>query len=174
MDSPASAGFFHSFDSMIRPILSTMKILLARHGDAESSSTNPERPLSDLGRRQIESIADQLRSRGERVDEVLHSDLLRAKETAEMLAAVVAPSSVPKNQPGLNPNDDPIPLAVEIADRGCASLLVGHLPFMHLLSGFLVSGRLERGGIEFLPGTVACFERSGERWKLAWRMDPEI
>lgn len=151
-----------------------MKILLARHGDAVSSSTNPERPLSDLGRKQIENVADQLRSRGERVDEVLHSDHLRSKETAEMLAAVVAPGSVPRHQPGLNPNDDPIGLAIEIGDSGRTSLLVGHLPFMHLLSGYLVSGRLEQGGIEFFPGTVACFERSGEGWKLAWRVDPEI
>ena len=151
-----------------------MRILLARHGDAVSSSTYSERPLSELGRRQMESVAAQLRQRGVQVDEVLHSDLLRAKESATILAATVCPSHVPLIQPGLRPNDDPIPLAIEVIDRGRTSLLVGHLPFMHLLSGYLVSGKLERGGIEFLTGTIACFEQNGSRWPLVWRVDPEV
>ena len=122
----------------------------------------------------MENVATQLQQRGAEVDEVLHSGLLRATESATILGSTLCPSCEPLIQPGLRPNDDPISLAIEVIARGRSSLLVGHLPFMHLLSGFLISGKLERGGIEFLTGTVACFEKDGTRWSLTWRVDPEI
>jgi len=77
-------------------------ILLARHGETEWNRIGryqgwADPPLNDTGREQARLLADQLRSTP--VDAVYSSDLRRARETAEILAA---PHGVPVVvEPGL-------------------------------------------------------------------------
>jgi phosphohistidine phosphatase SixA len=61
-----------------------------RHGDAVSALENPQRPLSKEGRRRVEQTARTALQRNIEVSLVYHSGILRAMETAEILAAHLA------------------------------------------------------------------------------------
>lgn len=65
-------------------------ILLARHGETEWNRTrrwqgHADEPLNELGREQARGLARLLA--GERIDAIYSSDLARARETAEIVAA---------------------------------------------------------------------------------------
>ena len=93
-----------------------MRLYLVRHGDALSPGVDPERRLSEAGHQQVGRLAAFLSARAVRVARVLHSGKPRAEQTAEALAAAVAPAAVPVLHDGLSPNDPVEPLAGEIAE----------------------------------------------------------
>ena len=67
-----------------------MTIFLARHGETEWNRVgrwqgNTDIPLSEVGRAQARKLADRLCTRG--ITEIFTSDLSRARETAEIVAA---------------------------------------------------------------------------------------
>lgn len=81
-------------------------LLLVRHGETDWNAEgrlqgHTDRPLNDFGRRQAKALADELSD--ERLDAVYSSDLLRARETAEIvgerlgLPVVVDPDLREKN-----------------------------------------------------------------------------
>jgi broad specificity phosphatase PhoE len=65
-------------------------LLLVRHGETDWNASgrlqgHTDRPLNDYGRRQAASLADRLA--GDGISAVYTSDLARARETAEIIAA---------------------------------------------------------------------------------------
>ena len=68
-----------------------MKLYLAQHGEACTKDIDPERPLTDQGREDIERLAEFLARAGIEVARVIDSGKLRAAQTADLLAAAVAP-----------------------------------------------------------------------------------
>jgi broad specificity phosphatase PhoE len=67
-------------------------IFLARHGETEWNRIGrwqgkTDIPLSDVGRAQARALADRLRDRG--IAQIHASDLARARETAEIVAAAL-------------------------------------------------------------------------------------
>src|SRR5262252_2076150 len=65
-------------------------LLLVRHGETDWNAEgrlqgHTDRPLSDFGRRQARALADELA--GDSIVAVYASDLSRARETAEIVAA---------------------------------------------------------------------------------------
>ena len=68
------------------------RLTLLRHGQSLANRDGVvqghlDSPLSDLGREQTESIARAWLSEGVRFDQIIASPLLRARETAEIIAA---------------------------------------------------------------------------------------
>jgi phosphohistidine phosphatase len=152
-----------------------MRLYLVQHGDAVPEQLDPERPLSAAGRQDVEAVARLLARNGIRAERLAHSGKLRAQQTAELLAAALAPGMVPEAMAGLNPKDPVEPVARRIAERTCDVMLVGHLPFMGKLVARLVAGDERKPVAAFVPGTVVCLEQDGTgRWAITWMVRPEI
>jgi phosphohistidine phosphatase len=150
-----------------------MRLYLVRHGDALSPGVDPERRLSEAGHQQVGRLAAFLSARGVRVARLLHSSKPRAAQTAEALAAAVAPAVVPEGRDGLSPNDPVEPLAGEIADWQEDCLIAGHLPHLARLATLLLTGRNVPTGLDFEPAAAACLERDEDGvWSLLWFVGP--
>lgn len=112
-----------------------MKLYLAQHGEACTKDIDPERPLTDQGREDIERLAEFLARKAIEVERVIASGKLRAAETADLLAAAVASLVEPETSDRINPNDDPSAFDWEQATGGQDTLVDCHLPFMARQSG---------------------------------------
>lgn len=139
-----------------------------RHGEAVSGVDDRQRPLSDRGRAQSVATAQSLRSRGVSIAWVCHSGILRAQQTAELVAAVLAPEQGVRGITGLCPDDDPLIVKAEIDATSKSLLLVSHLPYLSRLAGLMTTGDAERPVIEFAPATLVCLRRQANGWKLDW------
>jgi phosphohistidine phosphatase len=132
-----------------------VKLYLCRHGEALPDGPDPQRPLSEKGRADVEKVAARLYHDDVHVGRVLHSGLLRARETAELLASRIAPGSRLEVLPGLGATDPPEPVAAAARDFPDDTLVVGHQPFLGKLASCLTG----REVASFSTGSIACLER---------------
>jgi phosphohistidine phosphatase len=152
-----------------------MKLYLVQHGEALSDTVDPARPLSDAGREDVGKMAAFFAARPLSLDRIAHSGKLRARQTAEILSAVLAPGKPVEQCAGLSPNDPPDGFARELAGWSEDVMVVGHLPFLGRLAGLLVSGDPDGGLVAYRPGSVVCLEQGGENdWAVAWMLRPEL
>jgi phosphohistidine phosphatase len=152
-----------------------MRLYLVRHGKAMDVTRDTERPLSEVGRDEVGRVAAFLEEHGVRVARVAHSGKARAAQTAEILAAAVAPDTGTEETDGLMPGDPVEPVARAAARWTQDTMLVGHLPFMALLASLLLSGDQETVGVRYRPGTVVCLHKDGGAlWSLAWAVQPVL
>ena len=152
-----------------------MKLYLAQHGEACAKDIDPERPLTDKGREDIERLAEFLARAGIEVERVIDSGKLRAAQTADLLAASVAPLVELETHDRINPNDDPRAFDWEQATGGQDTLVVGHLPFMARLVSLLVVGDPDRSMTAYRPGSVVCLERDSDgHWQIDWMIRPHL
>lgn len=151
-----------------------MNIYLVRHGDAVNTHGGGDRPLSDQGRWESTRMAEFLRQRGVRVDGIVHSGKARAAQTAEILCRGTGFGGQLAIWPGLNPNDPVAPIADRLRESNTEKMLVGHLPFMSKLSGYLVSG-VDDPILELQNVAVVCLlhDDTGE-WRIEWLVYPEL
>jgi phosphohistidine phosphatase len=150
-------------------------LYLVQHGEAVPEDVDPARPLCDGGRADVGRIAAFLAQDGVRPERIWHSGKRRAEQTAELLAAALAPGRGCEARAGLNPNDPIAAVAGEAAAWDRDVMLVGHLPFMARLAGRLAAGSDDAGVVAFQPGSVLCLERTKEqRWTIAWMIRPEL
>lgn len=150
-----------------------MEFYLVRHGEAKSEHQDPRRPLSDRGRREVGQVARAAAQKGIRVSEILHSDKLRAKETAEILAQSLSPWGGIREIQGLSPEDDPLVIKVEMESAKEPLMLVGHLPHLSRLVSLLVKGDPENEVVNFPPAAIVCLSHVKGAWEVKWTLTPE-
>ena len=150
-----------------------MKVYLVQHGEPVPKETDPERPLTEKGRADVQKAARFLAMSQVKVPEAWHSGKTRARETAEILAAAVE-AEVSKAA-GLAPLDPVSPVRDKIEGRTEDLMLVGHLPFMARLASLLVLDSELQEIVAFRQGGVVCIERSGDgSWRVAWMVVPDL
>jgi len=151
-----------------------LKAYLVRHARPVDACVDPARPLSAEGINEIVKVADFLAQRGDVAPEVIvHSGKARARQTAEVLASRLDPPGGVREENGLGPNDDITGWDTFLASSPGA-MLVGHMPFMGLLSCELTRGEVCGWNTEFRTAEVSCFElHAGDIWKLLWHIAPE-
>jgi len=141
-----------------------MNLYLLRHGPAEPRDTaqahaDRDRALTSEGRAKVKRIAEAMAAMELSFDRILSSPFLRARETAELvaaglrprcpvtlcdeLAAAAKPADLPPYLAGLKP----VPRDV---------LLVGHQPFLGALAALLLGSGCDRA-VDFKKGGLACF-----------------
>jgi phosphohistidine phosphatase len=152
-----------------------MQLVLIRHARAEERALfkrDRTRALTADGRRRMRKAARGLRVLVPGLTGIATSPLLRARQTAEIVASACnSPAAMPL--PALAPGEDAHAvlawLRAQPADAALA--LVGHEPDLGLLAGWLLSGK-RTGFVQFKKGAAALIEFAGApaagKGTLAW------
>jgi len=100
--------------------------------------------------------------------------MLRAQQTAEILAAYLKPPGGVQPAAGLMPEDDPETVKAELESVEKPIMWVGHLPFMSRLAALLVHRDAARSLIEFNPATMLCCVKMDAGWQIEWQIAPSL
>ncbi len=136
-------------------------LVLIRHGIAEPSSpTTPEaeRRLTREGKMKTQRAMRGLSSICPQLDIVLSSPLVRARETAEILAEEIRCEV--ETCPALAPGQALRALRADLAERSCARslALVGHEPDLGEFASYMLTGDEKAAPLHFRKAGVATFE----------------
>lgn len=150
-----------------------MLLYLVQHGKAKDGDENPERPLTDEGRREVETVLLLLTRYGAvTASQVVHSGKRRAAETAEIIATRLD-ADVEESE-GLAPDDDPVTWASRLRDSNRDVVLVGHLPHLSRLASLLLTGDPESAVVAFSNGGIVALQREDDHWRLLWSVPPAL
>jgi phosphohistidine phosphatase SixA len=113
-----------------------MRVIVVRHAEAAPGEPDELRALTAEGRDTARALGERLR--GTKIDAVVSSPLLRARETAEPIARVagVDPETDERLSPGASAED----VRDAVAGRGDTVVVVGHQPDCGL-AVFALTGR---------------------------------
>lgn len=152
-----------------------MRLYLVQHGIPKPESEDPQKPLSEIGKAEVEKVAKALKLAGIKVSKIFHSGKLRAKETAEILGDYLNPSEGIAEAEGLNPLDPPDIWANKLFELKDPIMLVGHLPHLQKLCSFLIIKNSEKPVIKFRQGGVVALERDEKgEWIILWTIYPDF
>lgn len=150
-----------------------MLAYLVQHGKAKSKQEDSDRPLTDEGRKEVESVMLlMLRFGAITASRVVHSGKRRAAETAELIAGKLEAEVAAED--GLAPDDDPAVWAARLREADRDLVLVGHLPHLERLASLLLCGHAEGGTVRFVNGGVVCLNGEADRWALQWAITPTL
>lgn len=116
-----------------------MTVYLVQHGRSVPQEEDPQRPLSQNGRQEVEKIARGLKKYDLKISKICHSGKVRAIQTAHILQQQLNTPQGTIELEGMKPNDD-VRLFAENIARVDNVMYVGHLPFMEKLVSYLVTG----------------------------------
>ncbi|HAY32962.1 MAG TPA: histidine phosphatase family protein [Ignavibacteria bacterium] len=156
-----------------------MKIFFARHADAidhltETVKSDALRYLTETGRKKENEVADYLKEYFKDLDMIYTSPLIRAVQTAEIIAAKTGYTG---NIGLVNElkSETPVSGAVElirVSGSFSAVLFVGHEPklgiLLNALTGKTLTNSFSKSGIsltEFLP--------DNDTFRFEWYFDPK-
>lgn len=152
-----------------------MKLYLVQHGEACNKDIDPARPLTEQGKQDIDRLAKFLHQAGVSVDRIIHSGKLRARQSAERLARVIAPELELEVSGLINPNDNPKAFDWQSDSWDRDTLVVGHLPFLAKLVSHLLIDDDEPVLVSYQPGSMICLELDEQdQWHLNWMLRPEL
>lgn len=152
-----------------------MALFLVQHGKNLSRDADPERGLSEDGIAEVKRIAEVAKTYRVQVSSVAHSGKKRARQTAELFAALLAIEGKIEGISGINPLDDVVSFAATLnsmEDR----MVVGHLPFMEKLTSYLTSRSTDHTVFKFQNGGIVCLDKEvdADTWMIKWALMPHI
>jgi phosphohistidine phosphatase len=152
-----------------------MRLYLVQHAKAASKDADPERSLTEEGRREAQKVAAFIRPLNLSVDYMWHSGKKRAVQTSDILAEVVRTKQDAAAHGGLGPNDEVAALADELVSAQGDIIIVGHQPFLGKLASLLVTGSERANAIAFRNAGIVCLARlNGGQWQVEWIVTPEV
>ncbi|MFC1742649.1 phosphohistidine phosphatase SixA [Candidatus Riflebacteria bacterium] len=152
-----------------------MFLFLVQHGLAKDKSEDPDRPLSDKGREEVERILKFFAKSSLQVKNIFHSGKTRAKQTAEMLNRAFKVKDGVETSPDLNPLDPANLWVKKLDDYQENIMLVGHLPHLSVLASLLLGSDEDNTPVCFRQGGVVCLKKTEtSKWSLVWMVTPDI
>jgi phosphohistidine phosphatase len=155
-----------------------MQLLMIRHSYAAEPGSvvggDFQRPLTERGQQVFSHMAMWLVAKGIVPDRILHSPLVRAKQTAAILAQAVGQELKADNARGwINAGLTLEDLFEELRSQPAETVaIIGHEPRMSSCTSELVAG----GRMRFLPATIACIRFDGlireGQGMLDWMLSP--
>ena len=115
-----------------------MRIYLVRHAEAAPGEPDESRRLTPQGRDQARAVGERLAAASPPPAAVLTSPLLRARETAELIAAPLGLEAEPDERlrPGATAED----VRAALSARGDAVVVVAHQPDCGNIAAALTGG----------------------------------
>lgn len=162
-----------------------MNIHLMRHGIAAAREdpafvSDGERPLTRKGIKRMRKAARGIARLEIAFDAVLTSPLLRARQTADIIAAALDAEPLLRELVELSPENSPDRLLAALSGyrehKNC--LLVGHEPLLGRLAAVLLSGENRTDwGVPLKKGGLCCIAIGslppGEPGRLQWMLTPK-
>lgn len=158
-----------------------MRVYLVRHAIAEPRGpvwpADEDRPLTPRGIERMREIALRLADRGVQVERIWTSPLLRARQTADVLAPLWTTGRGIDVVPELAPHHAPARVGAALATRSALEtvVLVGHEPGLGLLTSWMIGADAP---LPFKKGGVARVDFSGSiaagQGQLAWLVTPKL
>ncbi|MDA1092263.1 MAG: histidine phosphatase family protein [Acidobacteria bacterium] len=146
-----------------------MLLFLAHHGDAVSPVEDPQRPLSQLGRAQVDRLSSQAAERGVRPAAIWHSGKLRARQTAEAYWRACNPLADFSAARWMQP-DDPPRIADLLLGETRDIMLAGHMPHLDRLLQHLL-GESSVAAAHFPLNGLVALESDEAGWHARWQLD---
>lgn len=156
-----------------------MRLYFLRHGIAAERDAwqgdDFDRPLTDEGRKRMAREAKTIAQLGLDLDAIITSPLVRAVQTAEIVAEALRMPKAPVADERLGPDFDTRQLAAIQADHpeDGAIMLVGHEPTMSETIGRLIGA----ARVDLKKGALACVELpdgSSSAGELLWLAPPKL
>jgi phosphohistidine phosphatase len=157
-----------------------VELYLVRHAEAAPADQDPRRPLTEAGRVAAGRVAARAAAAGARLDRLCHSDALRARQTAQIVAEALGAADRTEVWPELGENARDVGAVARRlraeAGRQDAVALVGHMPLLGRLAAHLVAGSDEAEVIRFPAGALVklAAREGGEGFAVAWALPPEL
>ena len=151
-----------------------MKIYIMRHGQAGmNAKTDEQRPLTEQGIEESIHMARWLAPQlGDKLDRVIHSNYLRAKQTWQSICSELPKAGAVEESGDITPYGDPAFVAsslTPLAAKHDSILMVSHLP----LVGYLVQSLCPAAGAPmFATSGLACIEWQDGKGVLLWLEGP--
>jgi phosphohistidine phosphatase len=156
-----------------------MDLFVLRHGKAEQSSERADgkRVLTVDGKDEMRKIGKWMQQKKFRFDVIATSPLIRAYETAEIVARSLGQKERLAVWEELEPGGDPDALSYRASRYGedAAILVIGHEPMLSMLISRIISGHdtvsliLAKGGLAKIRNFSFDKRPSGE---LQWLLTP--
>lgn len=160
-------------------MITSLRLYFLRHGRADrqayAGDDDALRPLVDEGRRRTWATADLLGRLDPQLEAVVTSPLLRARQTAEIMADHLGLRDVLREDAGLGPGCDLPALAAMLASLPSdvrRILLVGHEPDFSQ-----VIGEITGGAVVMRKGALARVDLTPgrrPRGELVWLLQPRV
>lgn len=162
-----------------------MKLLVIRHGVAGTrdewagtGKPDTQRPLTDEGRKKMKRAARGLAAVVPRIDVLASSPLVRASQTAEIVAAEYGDLRI-DTLAELSPERRPDELLGWLRSQkpGTTVAVVGHEPHLGFLAGWLLTARND-SFVEFRKGGAVLLDfddpPAGGNAVLSWALTPRM
>jgi len=148
-----------------------MLLYLIQHGEATSKDQDPDRPLTDAGRENVQAVAARAAGAMKGVARVYHSGKTRARQTAEIVGDAV--EALVEQTDNLSPNADPDIWRDRLDEAPEDTALVGHMPHLERLAAKLLCDRRSEV-VRFRNGGIVCVGRDDDDWTVRWIVWPEV
>ncbi len=159
-----------------------MDLYIIRHADAQPLGEggirdDAQRPLTTAGHAQCEPLATALHQQGVRLERLVTSPLLRARQTAEgLLKHLAGPAPVLHTCDHLAPSGKRRKLTRFLRGLGAQSVgIVGHMPDLSLYLGWLIGAK--KAQVDLAKSGIACLHFEDEPGKgagtLLWLATPK-
>lgn len=161
--------------------MSPCELYLVRHAIAaergEEWPDDTKRPLTEDGIRRFREAAAGVTALGVEIDEIFTSPLVRARQTADLLATALEPTPPVKLLDALAPGHTPAATMAQLAKlaRRRRIALVGHEPDLGELAAYLIGAQR---ALAFKKGAVCRIDVQGltsrRAGALLWFLPPKV
>lgn len=155
-----------------------------RHAEIALGKKESAPELTSKGLESIKRLLSHLDEKEfSELEEIRHSSMESAKETAKQLKKIGGLKAKIKEAPLLMPYDDFRILADIVASNTSNLMLVGHQPNLGMLASHLLAKESRFNLIDLKKSGMLCIERANAEkmkdgwsptWKLRWLVHPRI